>query len=110
MPAQTVYRGKLAACRYFYRWELPRIDRWLGLLNPVDRTPLDVKVPHFPSRAAARHRRSVQDARRRNSFCADQLAARFERYSESVAVTTEERTSAYWDGGHDRGSFEMATR
>ncbi|MET0534005.1 MAG: acyl-CoA dehydrogenase, partial [Steroidobacter sp.] len=35
------YRGKLAACRYFYRWELPRIDRWLGLLDPVDRTPLD---------------------------------------------------------------------
>ena len=36
------YRGKLAACRYFYRWELPRIDRWLGLLEPVDRTTLDV--------------------------------------------------------------------
>jgi hypothetical protein len=36
------YRGKLAACRYFYRWELPRIDRWLRLLDPVDRTPLDV--------------------------------------------------------------------
>lgn len=36
------YRGKLAACRYFYRWELPRIDRWLGLLDPVDRTTLDV--------------------------------------------------------------------
>jgi len=36
------YRGKLAACSYFYRWELPRIDRWLRLLDPVDRTPLDV--------------------------------------------------------------------
>lgn len=35
------YRGKLAACRYFYKWELPRIDRWLGLLDPVDRTVLD---------------------------------------------------------------------
>jgi butyryl-CoA dehydrogenase/acyl-CoA dehydrogenase len=35
------YRGKLAACRYFYRWELPRIGRWLGLLDPVERTPLD---------------------------------------------------------------------
>jgi alkylation response protein AidB-like acyl-CoA dehydrogenase len=35
------YRGKLSACRYFYRWELPRIDRWLSLLDPVDRTPLD---------------------------------------------------------------------
>lgn len=35
------YQGKLGACRYFYKWELPRIDRWLGLLDPVDRTPLD---------------------------------------------------------------------
>jgi alkylation response protein AidB-like acyl-CoA dehydrogenase len=35
------YRGKLAACRYFFRWELPRLDRWLGLLEPVERTPLD---------------------------------------------------------------------
>ena len=39
--------GKLAACRYFYRWELPRIDRWLGLLEPVDRTPLDVADDWF---------------------------------------------------------------
>ncbi|MDY6944495.1 MAG: acyl-CoA dehydrogenase [Pseudomonadota bacterium] len=36
------YRGKMTACRYFYRWELPRLDRWLGLLDPVERTPLDV--------------------------------------------------------------------
>jgi hypothetical protein len=35
------YRGKLTACRYFFRWELPRIDRWLALLDPVERTPLD---------------------------------------------------------------------
>jgi alkylation response protein AidB-like acyl-CoA dehydrogenase len=35
------YRGKSAACRYFFRWELPRIDRWLRLLDPVDRTTLD---------------------------------------------------------------------
>jgi len=35
------YRGKLAACRYFYKWELPRIDRWLGLLTPIERTALD---------------------------------------------------------------------
>jgi alkylation response protein AidB-like acyl-CoA dehydrogenase len=41
-PEAAFYKGKLAACRYFYRWELPRIDRWLGLLDPVDRTPLDV--------------------------------------------------------------------
>ena len=41
-PEVAFYRGKLAACRYFYKWELPRIDRWLGLLDPVDRTTLDV--------------------------------------------------------------------
>ncbi|HVY83310.1 MAG TPA: acyl-CoA dehydrogenase [Steroidobacteraceae bacterium] len=41
------YRGKLAACRYFYRWELPRIDRWLRLLEPVDRTPLDAQDTWF---------------------------------------------------------------
>jgi alkylation response protein AidB-like acyl-CoA dehydrogenase len=40
-PEVAFYRGKLAACRYFYRWELPRIDRWLKLLDPVDRTTLD---------------------------------------------------------------------
>lgn len=41
------YRGKLAACRYFYRWELPRIDRWLRLLAPVDRTPLATQDAWF---------------------------------------------------------------
>jgi hypothetical protein len=46
-PEATFYRGKLAACRYFYRWELPRIDRWLGLLDPVDRTALDMADEYF---------------------------------------------------------------
>ena len=41
------YRGKLAACRYFFKWELPRIERWLGLLDPVDRTPLDMNDEWF---------------------------------------------------------------
>jgi hypothetical protein len=41
-PESAFYRGKLAACRYFYSWELPRIDRWLKLLDPIDRTTLDV--------------------------------------------------------------------
>jgi hypothetical protein len=41
------YSGKLAAFRYFYRWELPRIDRWLNLLDPIDRTPLDAKDDWF---------------------------------------------------------------
>lgn len=46
-PDDAFYRGKLAACRYFYRWELPRVDRWLGLLHPVDRTPLDAADDWF---------------------------------------------------------------
>jgi hypothetical protein len=40
-------RGKLAACRYFYRWELPRIDRWLRLLELVDPTTLDAAADWF---------------------------------------------------------------
>jgi alkylation response protein AidB-like acyl-CoA dehydrogenase len=39
-PEAAFYQGKLAACRYFFRWELPRIDRWLRLLEPIDRTTL----------------------------------------------------------------------
>jgi hypothetical protein len=46
-PDAAFYQGKLAACRYFYKWELPRIDRWLGLLDPVDRTPLDAADEWF---------------------------------------------------------------
>jgi alkylation response protein AidB-like acyl-CoA dehydrogenase len=46
-PESAFYRGKLAACSYFYSWELPRIDRWLKLLDPVDRTTLDVADEWF---------------------------------------------------------------
>jgi len=41
------YQGKLGACDYFYRWELPRVERWLGLLGPVERTPLDMQDAWF---------------------------------------------------------------
>ena len=34
-------RGKLAACDYFFGWELPKIDAWIAVLDPVQRTPLD---------------------------------------------------------------------
>jgi len=34
-------RGKLAAARYFFRWELPRTAHWAALLDPVDRTCLE---------------------------------------------------------------------
>jgi len=30
------YQGKLAACRYFFRWELPRIGPQLALLDSLD--------------------------------------------------------------------------
>jgi hypothetical protein len=46
-PQDAFYQGKLAACRYFYRWELPRLDRWLKLLAPIDRTPLDMPDEWF---------------------------------------------------------------
>jgi butyryl-CoA dehydrogenase len=31
-------RGRLAACRYFFRYELPRIDAWLGVVASRDDT------------------------------------------------------------------------
>jgi butyryl-CoA dehydrogenase len=37
------YRGKLAACRYFFRWELPRIGPQLALLDSLDSTCLDAQ-------------------------------------------------------------------
>ena len=30
--------GKLAACRYFYRYELPKIGAWLGVVESRDDT------------------------------------------------------------------------
>jgi len=37
------YRGKEAAARYFFAWELPKTVHWAGLLSPVDRTCLDTR-------------------------------------------------------------------
>src|SRR5437660_2549991 len=36
-------RGKLAACRYFFRWELPRIGPQLALLDSLDSTCLEAQ-------------------------------------------------------------------
>jgi butyryl-CoA dehydrogenase len=36
------YAGKLAACRYFYRYELPRIAPVLALLRALDDTALAI--------------------------------------------------------------------
>jgi butyryl-CoA dehydrogenase len=30
--------GKLAACRYFFRYELPRVAAWLGVVETRDDT------------------------------------------------------------------------
>jgi alkylation response protein AidB-like acyl-CoA dehydrogenase len=37
------YRGKLAACRYFFSWELPRIGPQLALLDSLDTTCLEAQ-------------------------------------------------------------------
>jgi len=34
-------KGKVAAARFFYRWELPKTDHWASLLDPIETTPLD---------------------------------------------------------------------
>jgi len=36
------YRGKLAACRWFYRWELPKTRQWHELLRSLDDTTLSM--------------------------------------------------------------------
>jgi alkylation response protein AidB-like acyl-CoA dehydrogenase len=40
-------RGKLQACRYFYRWELPKIQPQLDLLAALDTTTLDMQDAWF---------------------------------------------------------------
>ncbi|MFL6621474.1 MAG: acyl-CoA dehydrogenase [Sulfurifustis sp.] len=41
------YRGKLAACRYFFRWELPKTKAQFDLLESRDRTTLDAQPEWF---------------------------------------------------------------
>jgi alkylation response protein AidB-like acyl-CoA dehydrogenase len=35
------YRGKRAACDFFFGWELPKVQGWLTVLDPLERTPVD---------------------------------------------------------------------
>lgn len=37
------YRGKLAAARYFYAYELGRLDHWLPILSRLEPAPLEVQ-------------------------------------------------------------------
>ena len=46
-PDVDFYRGKLAACRYFFRWELPRTAPQLALLDALDPTCLEMKPAWF---------------------------------------------------------------
>jgi len=41
------YRGKIAACRYFYRFELPKVAPMLNLLDDLDTTMLDIEDAWF---------------------------------------------------------------
>jgi alkylation response protein AidB-like acyl-CoA dehydrogenase len=41
------YSGKREACRYFFQWELPKVPVWLALLDPIERTCLDMPAGWF---------------------------------------------------------------
>lgn len=41
------YRGKLQACRYFFRYEIPKVDERLVLLAQTDTTCLDTEAAWF---------------------------------------------------------------
>ena len=40
-------QGKLSACRYFFRYELPRIAAWLGVVESRDDTCRTMNVNGF---------------------------------------------------------------
>jgi alkylation response protein AidB-like acyl-CoA dehydrogenase len=46
-PDQDFYRGKLQACRYFFKWELPKVQPQLDLLASIDTTTLDMQDAWF---------------------------------------------------------------
>ncbi|MGB3622744.1 MAG: acyl-CoA dehydrogenase [Ketobacter sp.] len=46
-PDSAFFKGKLQACRYFYRWELPKIQHWSQLLQNADDTCRSMQVDFF---------------------------------------------------------------
>ena len=44
---RAFYEGKIAACRYFYRYELPQIETQCELLGAMDTTCLDTVAEAF---------------------------------------------------------------
>ncbi|SFG12316.1 butyryl-CoA dehydrogenase [Duganella sp. CF458] len=48
LPEEDSFRrGKLQACRYFYQWELPKVQPQLDLLAALDTTTLDMQDAWF---------------------------------------------------------------
>jgi len=41
------YQGKLQACAYFFRWELPKTRHQNELLNQMDRTCYEMQLAWF---------------------------------------------------------------
>jgi len=41
------HKGKLSAARYFFHWELPKVDAQLDLLASLDSTTLDMQDACF---------------------------------------------------------------
>ena len=46
-PDADFYRGKLQACRYFFHWELPKVQPQFELLASIDTTTLDMQDAWF---------------------------------------------------------------
>ena len=44
---EAFYRGELAACRYFFGYELPKVDAWLAVLTARDSTTLEMEDAWF---------------------------------------------------------------
>ena len=44
---RNFYLGKLQACRYFFHWELPKVQPQLDLLASIDTTTLDMQDAWF---------------------------------------------------------------
>jgi acyl-CoA dehydrogenase len=41
------YKGKLQACAFFFKWELPKVQPQLDLLESIDTTTLDMQDAWF---------------------------------------------------------------
>jgi len=46
-PDRDFYQGKLQACTYFFRWELPKTKHWFELLHNRDATCLEMQDNWF---------------------------------------------------------------